>query len=121
MPLYDLKCQKCENQTTVFRKVDERDRLPWCACGGVFQRMVSAPAVQAGFSEYISPATGKLISSPGAQREDLRRSNCILHEPGLDRDVKRWGQESKEKAFAPISKGVDSVVTALVNSGKLES
>jgi putative FmdB family regulatory protein len=119
--MYDIGCQSCGNRTTVFRRLADFDNLPACDCGALMQRRVSAPAIQAGFTEYISPATGKLISSPGAQREDLQRSGCILHEPGLDRDVQRWGKESQEKAFAPISKGVDSVVTALVNSGQIES
>jgi putative FmdB family regulatory protein len=119
--MYDLGCQSCGNRTVVFRRLAEMDNLPACSCGGNFERLVSAPAIQASFSPYQSPATGKMIESRTAAREDLRRSGCILNEPGLDRDVKRWGQESKEKAFAPISKGVDSVVSALVNSGQIES
>lgn len=121
MPMYDIGCQTCGSRATIFRKLAEYDNLPACACGGSVERLVSAPAVQAGFSEYISPATGKVISSRNAAREDLARSGCLLNEPGLDRDIQRWGQESREKAFAPISKGVDSVVSALVNSGQIES
>lgn len=119
--MYDVGCQACGKTYTLFRRLADYNNLPRCECGGTTSRKVSAPAIQAGFSEYVSPATGKLISSPGAQREDLKRSNCILNEPGLDRDVQRWGNETKEKAFAPISKGVDSVVSALVNSGQIES
>lgn len=121
MPLYDVGCQTCGARASVFRRLAEIDNLPQCACGGSVQRLISAPAVHASFTPYRSPATGKMIESPSAQREDLRRSGCILNEPGLDRDVKRWGAEAQERAFAPISKGVDSVVSALVNSGQIES
>jgi hypothetical protein len=70
---------------------------------------------------YVSPKTGKVISDRRQQADDLARSDCMLSEPGIEKDVKRWGAEAREKAFEPVAAGVDAVVTDLVNSGKLES
>ena len=119
--MYDIGCQACDKTYTVFLRLADYNNIPRCSCGGTPFRRILAPAIQAGFTPYRSPATGKIIESPNAQREDLRRSGCILNEPGLDRDVKRWGTETQDRAFAPISKGVDSVITQLVNSGQIES
>ena len=121
MPLYDIRCPACETRSTVFRKLAEYDDLPVCDCGGVFSRVISAPAVQTDIEPFISPKTGRLISSKAALREDLARSGCFLNESGVDKDVQRWGEESKEKAFAPIAAGVDQTVSRLVAARQIES
>ena len=33
MPLYDVKCERCEGVEEIFKKLD--DYIPKCACGGV--------------------------------------------------------------------------------------
>ena len=55
------------------------------------------------FDEYVSPASGKLISDRAARREDLKASGCVEWEPtfpgkpqGLinERFVKKHGLQS---------------------------
>lgn len=121
MPMYDIRCEVCGDGKTIFRRIAEYNNLPQCLCGGKMARQISAPAVQVDLTPFVSPATGRVINSKAALREDLSRSGCFLPEPGIDRDVKRWGEESREKAFKPIEKGVDSVVSQLVATGKIES
>lgn len=122
MPLYRLKCPNCPKTSEIFRKMSDRDSLPLCECGSETYRALGAPAViGTSFSPYRSPASGKVIESRQAQSEDLKRTGMILSEPGLDRDVKRWGEERKEKSFQPIAAGVDAVVSQLVNSQIIES
>ena len=101
--------------------MSEYDNLPKCGCGGPMERVLCAPAIQAGFISYVSPGTGKLIESRNQQREDLKASNSIINEPGLKTDIARYREETAEKAFSPIAAGVDAAVTALVNSGQIES
>ena len=122
MPMYEVQCAHCFKRDTIFRKMSEYNDLPKCEpCGKKMVRLISAVAVQTDIPHYISPATGKIINSRKDMREDLRVSRCIHPEPGIEKDIKRWGEESREKAFAPIAAGVDQVVTQLVAAGKIES
>ena len=121
MPMYDLRCKVCNARETVFRRMSEYNNLPTCNCGGGFERIVSAPMIRAAFESYISPATGKLIDSPGKRNEDLKRSGAIIHERGIEKDIARNKEASLARSFAPIEKAIDSTVTQLVAAGKLES
>ena len=121
MPLYDIRCQACEKPSTLFRKLAEYDDIPACACGGKHPRCISAPVVQTDITPFVSPKTGRVISSKAALREDLARSGCFLNESGVSRDVSRWGQESRDKAFSPIAAGIDRSISQLVATRQIES
>jgi putative FmdB family regulatory protein len=122
MPLYSILCKTCLSRDAVFRKVDERDNLDPCvACGGSVERIIDSPSIQTSFDAYYSPKTGKYIESRNAQREDLKVSGAFLYEKGVEKDVERNRIATRERAFEPIAKAVDSTVRDLVNSGKMES
>lgn len=120
MPLYRVKCPHCEVQDDVFRKMSEYDDLP-LHCGVKMERVVCAPAVHADITPYVSPGSGKYITSRSQMKEDLRATGSILNEPGLRKDVARWGEEKREKDFAPIAAGVDEAVKKLVATSQIES
>ena len=122
MPLYNTKCPACGGVATVFRKIAEMDNLPPCdSCGTPVARVLSAPRVLAGFEPYISPATGKMISSHSQRADDLKRSGSFLYEPGVKEDIARNRIAREERDFAPVAAAVDETVRALVASGKIES
>lgn len=95
--------------------------MPECLCGGILSRQISAPFVSVDIPAYVSPASGRVISSRTQMRDDLARTGHIMNEPGLKNDISRWKTESDEKAFAPVAAAVDATVTSLVNSGSIES
>lgn len=44
MPIYEYKCNKCNEITEDLRKVDDRDNIEICQCGGNKERaFISAP------------------------------------------------------------------------------
>lgn len=122
MPIYTVQCKKCEIRDTIWRKVDDRDQnLPIC-CEEEMSRIIVAPLLAPDFPEsYVSPASGKLITSRNSQRDDLKRNGMLILEPGLKADVKMNREREKEKAFAPIAATVDEKVRELVQIGKIES
>ena len=121
MPLYATLCETCNRRQDLFRTIAERDDLPQCGCGGKLTRILTAPAITADIEPYISPATGKLISSRVEQREDLARSGHFLHEPGVEKDVERNRAYTMEKAFEPVARAVDEKVAQLVSQGQIQS
>jgi hypothetical protein len=84
-------------------------------------RIISAPYLAPDIQPYISPGTGRVVNSRSQMAADLQRSGCIMHEPGLEKDIARWKVQHREKAFAPVASAVDETVKALVNTGKIES
>ena len=118
--MYRIECVICLERFDIFKKMSEYDDLPF-HCGAKTSRIMCAPSVITDLQPYVSPASGKLINSRSAQAEDLKRTNSILNEPGLTTDVRRWGEEKKEKAFSPIAAGIDQAVSALVATQKIES
>lgn len=120
--MYDIACKSCSRESVIFRRIAEYNNLPACStCGGETFRKISAPAVQTDIEPFLSPASGRQITSKASLRDELARTNCFLPEAGIEKDIARWGQESRERAFKPIEKGVDAVVSQLVATGQIES
>jgi hypothetical protein len=123
MPTYRIRCLTCSAFSEVYRRVVDRDSDLFCKkCLSPAERVLTAAMIAADcFTEYVSPGTGRIISSPSARADDLKRSGAILAEPGIEKDVARNKAENIEKSFSPVAAGIDSIVTQLVNTGKLES
>lgn len=121
MPLYRLKCQACGGESDIYRTVEQRNNLPSCSCGGGQERILTPLFIQTAFQEYISPATGKLISSRDQHREDLAASGCFIKEAGVAEEISRNRAARIEEGFAPLDKTIDEAVCALVSQGKLEN
>lgn len=118
MPIYDLACD-CGNILTTYQKVEKRDSPVTCTCGRLFQRIIAAPMIAAAFQPYISPASGREISSRDQERNEIRRTNSIIKEPGVDRDVARNKSASIERGFTPLDKTVDATINHLINAGQM--
>ena len=122
MPLYDVECGGCRKKDVIFRKIDERDNLPECSCGGTVFRVITAPMLASvNIEPFISPASGEVIDSKTKYKEDLRRSGSIPWEPGIKEEIARNLVHAQEKAFAPIAEKVDQYVASAVASGHLET
>lgn len=122
MPQYDVECEVCKLRAVIFRKVEERNDLPLCGCGGKVQRLISKPYLGGvNFTAFISPATGEVVDSPTKWREDLRKSGSIPYEPGLKQDIARNREYAKEKAFEPVARAVDDILRAKLAVDPLET
>jgi putative FmdB family regulatory protein len=79
-PIYEYSCTGCGEQSTQFRKIDQRDQQSFCRCGRVVVRVFSAPHVMPDIAPYQTVAadkeTGKLVDirSRKDHREFLKRN-----------------------------------------------
>lgn len=121
MPIYATKCPECGFAGVIFRKVDERDTDLSEHCGGKVQRVISAPFLRPDITPYVSPNGNYMVHSRAEQTEDLKKSNAILWEPGLDEQIKQNRVSRQEEAFKPLAAAVDETVSQLVAAGKLET
>jgi putative FmdB family regulatory protein len=117
MPIYEYECQRCGTREDAINRIDERHTgAPLCeGCSGFkgfdFQMELVISPVQgivkfpaAGGQEYISPATGKAITSERARRDDLKRSGCRPYE-GFEAESKHHAAiraEEEKKADAKL-------------------
>lgn len=112
MPVYEFECSN-GHVTHDFRGVDERNDPLRCDCGKLAHRILSAtqgivkfPA--AGGREYVSPASGKYITTERQRRDDLARTNCRPYE-GFEseaKEAKRKRAEDEKKSDAKLHENV---------------
>lgn len=113
MPTYEYECHK-GHKTDEFRSVDDRHNTPLCQeCSSATTLVISAvrgfvtfPA--GGGQEYISPASGRYITSKRARLDDLARTNCREYE-GFASESKEAAKRVKEQEKKSDAKLDDSV------------
>lgn len=66
---------------------------------------------------YLSPASGKMITSRRERREDLIRTGNIPWEPGIKEQIERRRQDLIKADEALVDRRVDETVGALHASG----
>lgn len=120
MPTYTFVCAQCRKVEDVVLRVSERDNPRVCGCEEPMQRLsVYAPMLGGvEFREYVSPATGRLISSPAQERDELARNNCVIDEPGMKQDIQRNRARSEEESDAHIERLVSTEYAALAAANK---
>lgn len=121
MPLYATLCRSCESSGSVFRTIADRDNLDPCSCGGELYRVLTPTFLSTEIEPYISPVSGKLISSREQRKDEMTRLGYRTWEPGVDKDVANNRKRAQEEALKPIHDTVDQIVTSLNTAGKLEN
>jgi putative FmdB family regulatory protein len=70
MPIYEYECQKCNNRSEVFQKVNDKPPTKCQKCGGKLERVISAPAIQfKGSGWYVTDYAGKATSKEKSESE----------------------------------------------------
>lgn len=105
VPIYehakDYQCSRCRETYTGFF-------APEC-CGEVAKRYMERGETPyligaAAFEAFVSPATGRVISTMAAYREDLKESNCVPYEPGIRQDQKRKEASAEKETEVLVDK-----------------
>ena len=97
--IYEAVCLKCGAYHSYVRKVADYLDTPMCCDQKTDKRLLSAPMMRADIAPwdaFVSPATGKTISSYAQRREDMKASGC--------RD---WEGRKDEEHNAARQKGYD--------------
>lgn len=62
---------------------------------------------------YESPATGKIITSEKARKEDLARSGCIEYDPEMRADYRKRIEESDKKLDKQFDEVIDKTLAQM--------
>lgn len=100
MPTYEYECRN-GHVTDDVRSIDARNDPLRCDCGQLASLIISASAgivkfPAAGGREYVSPASGKYISSERARRDDLARTDCRPYE-GFEAESKEAARKRADR------------------------
>lgn len=93
--------------------VSEYRSAQTCNCGAMGKRKISRPMLNLDMQPwegYISPATGKAITSHRERKRDMEESGCVDYEPSLrsenDRNVVKAEQELEKKIDSTVEKAI---------------
>ena len=115
MPTYVLKCEN-GHQFDKYLPLKEYNDIQLCECGANAKRIMVPTMLSpdiANWDRYISPASGKLITSYKDRREDMKRTGCVDYEPSLKKE------EATNKQEAALEKAIDETVDREI--GKMSS
>lgn len=119
MPLHDYRCPT-GHIVTAFCKVADLDKEVRCelhesACTRVF---LSAPFGLVDIPAYQSPIDGTTISSRKARINDLRRSNSVAWEPGINEESARRRAADEQQLDRAVDHTVDKFIAELPARGR---
>ena len=94
MPIYEFRCQKCNDQIEVFQKLSDKPPSRCRKCGGRMEKQFSRTSVQfKGEGWYVTDYAGKKSagsdSAPAAKSDSSESKDSAAKEPS--------SKESKEK------------------------
>lgn len=96
--IYEAVCMKCGSYHEYIRPVAQMHDTPDCCGQKTEKRLLSAPMMRADIAPwdaYVSPATGKMITSYAERRADMKAAGCRDWE-GMDSEKR---QSARIKAY----------------------
>jgi len=120
MPTYVFKC-KSGHQFDIFLPLKDYNTTQKCDCGEEANRITVPTMLSpdiAPWDAYVSPATGKYITSYKDRRKDMKEAGCVDYEPGFREYVKKQQLETERKIEKKIDQTVDSLYENLPSKKK---
>ena len=125
MPLYEAQCPRCLAIEFYVETVERRHLTPQCpSCTERMQKVIlSAPAQRldiAPWDGYVSPASGKYITSNRERERDMAETKCRPWE-GMEQEKKeasRRMEYARQELNLASDKAVDAAFTSLPESLK---
>lgn len=113
MPTYSYHCE-AGHEFDRYYSLSEYVASPGCACGAPAHRVYKPPVlISARDVSYLSPITGRPITTEAARREDLARSDCVPYDPGIRDDYNRRGKESEVALEAAMDATVEKTIESM--------
>jgi len=99
VPIYEYKCQDCEEQLEALQQVSEPPLTTCPECGGSLKKLVSAPAFQfKGSGWYVTDYAGKSGGAPSEKGSDKGSETSESSAKGSDAKSDSEKKSKKEAA-----------------------
>ena len=113
MPIYEFECTQGHNFDR-FLKLKDYRQPQTCECGAESKKIITPTMINCDmqpWDSYISPASGKNITSYKERRKDMAETGCVDYEPSLKKHITKH-MESEE---AKLEKRMDETVEETVS------
>lgn len=102
MPIYEYKCQDCDEQLEALQQVSEPPLTTCPECGGPLKKLLSAPAFQfKGSGWYVTDYAGKSGGGPSDKSSDASSEKGESGSKGSDAESgSKKKKKSKDEAAA---------------------
>jgi putative FmdB family regulatory protein len=112
--IYQYDCSIC-GKFEVISRISEHKNIAECPnCGMMSRQVIFPPALKIPKDiNYISPTTGRTITSERARINDLAESNCMPYEVGMRQDVDRRVIEDEKRLDKDIERTVEKAIDNL--------
>ena len=120
MPIYVHEC-KNGHRFDVFLKIADYDTPQTCECGSPSHRVIVPTMIScdiAPWDAYVSPASGKLITSYKDRRADMEATGCVDYDPGMKTVQKNSIKQADEKLDKMVDETVEKEFEAMPSSKK---
>lgn len=108
MPIYVFECPEGHRFDKLL-KIEQYLEPQECECGSMGKRVITPTMLSldiAPWDAYVSPATGKYITSHKERKRDMKESGCVDYEPSL----KKHNKEKQKAEDLKLDKKVDETV-----------
>lgn len=117
MPIYVQKCEK-GHTFDVFLKLEDYDEPQMCECGAKSKRIIVPTMLNCdmqNWDSYVSPTSGKYITSYRQRKEDMKASGCVDYEPSMKKvqsnNIKAMDDALDKKVDETVEKEWDKMPT----------
>jgi len=108
MPLYTYRCKNGHQFDRILKLKDYRNPQV-CKCGEQAERKIMPTMVNCDmqpWDRYISPVSGKPITSYKERREDMKKHDCVDYEPSMRKHQTKHMNDEEDK----LEKAMDETV-----------
>ena len=114
MPVYEYYCNHCRGRFDKFHKLADYAKPTTCPqCGGLSEKLLSAPAVVGDYEGYECPVSGKWVEGRRQHEENLKRTGCRVFEPGERESLIRRKAAEEAALDRAVEETVDAAIEAM--------
>jgi len=115
MPIYTYECKEGHRFDRFLKLADYKDPQT-CDCGAEADKKIVPTMINCDmqpWDSYISPATGRLITSYKDRKKDMQDSGCVDYEPSLRKHVEKEADAADAKLEKKIDETVEKEIHAM--------
>jgi putative FmdB family regulatory protein len=110
MPLYEYRCQECQQRFERFVKLENYQEGQTCTCGGAGDRIISSPRFIVEDVGYDCPITGEWIGSKHAHENNLAKHGCRVLETGEKEAAAKFRAKQEQDFDQKIEETVERTI-----------
>lgn len=118
MPIYEYRCEDGHSFDR-FLKLDDYNKAQVCDCGKPAEKIITPTMLNCDiqpWDAYVSPASGKLITSYKERDADMKATGCVDYDEGVKTDSIKKKKSEERKLDKAVDETVEKAFDAMPSS-----